>query len=331
MFMTKRTLLAAAVALAIAPGSAAAQEQWMLGSVGAPGSALAAMGDKVAAAITAGTDGAFTVERQFIGNEQEMVQQVLRGRVQIGATSSQGLGVAVPEQSVLAFPYLWESQEEMEYVIANHAKPVLAELLADQGLQLLAVGDAGFYGVFCRFDCHDPASLRGVRVRVSPTPAANLFWEVRGANRVQMPISELWPGLEQNLVRAADIPFPFYLTTPAAESAPHFIDTNHFHAPWIFFTSQRTWAELSEEQQQAVMDSIPSQEELFAEIQTEMAAARERFSGMGGTYYELDEATDASWREGVAERLPELLQTMGPGAAKLFAAIEEGKAAFANR
>lgn len=324
-----RSMMLAAMVAGLVPGSLAAQEQWMLGSVGAPGSALAAMGDLVARAMSDATGGALTVERQFIGNEQEMVQQVLRGRVHVGATSSQGLGLAVPEQSVLAFPFLWNSQEEMEYVLANHAMPVLAELMAAQGLHLLAVGDAGFYGVFCSFDCHDPASLRGVRVRVSPTPAANLFWEVRGANRVQMPISELWPGLEQNLVRAADIPFPFYLTTPAAESAPHFVNTDHFHAPWIFFTSQRTWAGLSEEHREAIMASLPSQEDLFAEIQREMAAAQERFADMGGIFYNLDEATDTAWRDGVADRLPELLSNMGEGAMRLFEAIEAGKAEFA--
>ncbi|KPQ05420.1 MAG: TRAP-type C4-dicarboxylate transport system, periplasmic component [Rhodobacteraceae bacterium HLUCCA12] len=329
MFLKHKTVLAATVVAGMLPGSLAAQEEWMLGSVGAPGSALAAMGDMVAEAMTEASDGEFTIERQFIGNEQEMVQQVLRGRVQVGATSSQGLGVVVPEQSVLAFPFLWGSQEEMEYVIANHAKPVLAELMAAQGLQLLAVGDAGFYGVFCRFDCHDPASLEGERVRVSPTPPANLFWEVRGANRVQMPISELWPGLEQNLVSAADIPFPFYLTTPAAESAPHFINTNHFHAPWIFFTSQRTWSGLSEEQQQAIIDGLPSQGELFVEIQRELSAARDRFADMGGHFYEVDAEMDAAWRDGVEERLPELLEDMGSGAARLYQAIQDGKAEFA--
>jgi TRAP-type C4-dicarboxylate transport system substrate-binding protein len=311
-----------------APHGATAQEQWKLGSVGAPGSALVKMGDAVASGLTEAGGASFVVERQYIGNEQEMVQQVLRGRIQAGATSAQGLGVAVPDVTVLAFPYLWESTEQRDHVIENEVKGIIDELMAEKGLKLLAIGDAGYYGVFCQFDCHDPETLVGTKVRVSPTPAANLFWTVRGANGVQMPISELWPGLEQNLVRAADIPFGFYLTTPAVESAPHFVDTRHFHAPWIFFMNKRLWDGMDEATQAAVMESLPSQEVLLGAYQEELASAREKFAGMNGYYYELDEATSAKWRDGVEARMPELLENMGPGARKLYEAIQAAKAAY---
>lgn len=327
--MVRRYLAAAASVVALClPASLQAQEMWKLGSVGAPGSALAEMGDAVAAALTQAGDGAFVVERQFIGNEQEMVQQVLRGRIQVGATSAQGLGVAVQDQTVLAFPYLWESVPQRDYVMENHVAPVLDTLLAAQGLKLLAIGDAGFYGVFCQFDCHDPDTLVGVKVRVSPTPAANLFWNERKANAVQMPISELWPGLEQNLVRAADIPFAFYLTTPAVESAPHFVNTNHFHAPWIFFMNKGVWDGLDAARQQAIIDGLPESDVMLGAYARELAQARTRFADIGGQFYELDEATDTKWRDGIADRLPELLENMRPGAKDLYAAIQAGKAEY---
>ncbi len=37
---------------------------------------------------------------QFVANEQEMVQQVVRGRLQMGATSAFGAGVTVPDALV---------------------------------------------------------------------------------------------------------------------------------------------------------------------------------------------------------------------------------------
>tara|TARA_R110002020_G_scaffold109430_16_gene253169 strand:- start:35000 stop:35971 length:972 start_codon:yes stop_codon:yes gene_type:complete len=323
--------MAASVAALCLSTNVLAQDAWKLGSVGAPGSALVEMGDAVAAAMTEAGGDEFSVERQYIGNEQEMVQQVLRGRIQVGATSAQGLGVVVPDQTVLAFPYLWDSIPQRDFVMENHVKPTLDELLAEKGLKLLAIGDAGFYGVFCQFDCHDPDSLVDVKVRVSATPAAHLFWETRKANGVQMPLSELWPGLEQNLVRAADIPFAFYLTTPAVESAPHFVNTNHFHAPWIFFMNKGVWDGLSAERQTAIMDGLPSQDLLLSAYQRELAEAQGKFAALGGQFYELDAAAEAKWRAGVEERLPELLENMGPGAKRLFDAVQAGKTAFASK
>ena len=331
MFNRMKLKLAATAAALLVASAAYAQDEWLLGSVGAPGSALAGLGEMVAEGMTKAGNGEFTVTRQFIGNEQEMVQQVLRGRVQVGATSAQGLGVAVPDGTVLAFPFLWDSVEQRDYVTQKHVLPVLDELLAEKGLKLLAVADAGFYGVFCQFDCHDPETLKGVKVRVSPTPAANLFWSNVGANAVQLPLSELWPGLEQNLVRAADIPLPFYLTTPARESAPHFVKTNHFHAPWIFFMNKALWEGLSPAQQQAITDNLPPVEELLAVYAAEIAKAEESFKAGGGNYYELTPELDAKWRAGIAERLPELLASMGDGAKRLYETIDAGKAEFAKQ
>ena len=65
----KLKLVTTAAALLIATG-AYAQDEWLLGSVGAPGSALAGLGDMVAAGMTKAGGDDFKVTRQFIGNEQ---------------------------------------------------------------------------------------------------------------------------------------------------------------------------------------------------------------------------------------------------------------------
>jgi TRAP-type C4-dicarboxylate transport system substrate-binding protein len=322
-------LLAGALSAALA-GSALAKDAWKLGSVGAPGSGLLRMGEMVAAGMTKGGGEDFSVEIQSVTNEQEMVQQVVRGRLEVGVTSAQGLGATTPDATVLAFPFLWDNNKQRDFVMEKHVKPVLAEILAEKGLQLLAIGDAGYYGVFCQFDCQDPATLKDVKVRVSPTPAARLFWSTIGANPVQLPLSELWPGLEQNLVRAADIPLPFYVNSPAQKSAPHYIDTNHFHAAWIFFINKGLYDGLTDAQRKAIADNLPSDAELVSVYVEEVAKAKAKHAELGGSFYELNDEQKAKWRGDIEQKLPELLATMGPGAQKLFDAIQAGKAEFAK-
>lgn len=321
------SLLAGALSAALMT-TAYAQAEWKLGTVGAPGSGLMKMGEMVAAGMTEAGGDEFSVRIQSVSNEQEMVQQVVRGRIEVGVTSGQGIGATAPDASVLAFPFLWDSNEQRDFVMENSVKPILAEILAQKGLQLLAIGDAGYYGVFCQFDCTDAASLQDVKVRVSPTPAARLFWSEVGANPVQLPLSELWPGLEQNLVRAADIPLPFYVTTPAQKSAPHFVNTNHFHAAWIYFMNKRLYDGLSDEQRQAIADGLPTSEELVAVYAEDIAAARAKHEEMGGFFHELSEEQSAAWRGDVGSKIPELLAGMGPDAQRLYDAIQAGKAEF---
>lgn len=308
--------------------TAYAQSEWKLGTVGAPGSGLMKMGEMIAAGMTKAGGDKFSVRIQSITNEQEMVQQVVRGRIEVGVTSGQGIGATAPDASVLAFPFLWDSNEQRDYVMEKNVKPILAEILAQKGLQLLAIGDAGYYGVFCQFDCTDVTSLKEVKVRVSPTPAARLFWSQVGANPVQLPLSELWPGLEQNLVRAADIPLPFYVTTPAQKSAPHFVNTNHFHAAWVYFMNKRLYDGLTDEQRQAVADDLPTSKELVAVYAEDIAAARKKHEELGGSFHELSEEQNAAWRGSIADKIPELLAGMGPDAQRLYDAIQAGKAEF---
>lgn len=312
-------------------GAAKAADEWKLGTVGAPGSGLLRMGEMVAEGLTKAGGSTFVVRIQSVANEQEMVQQVIRGRLEVGATSPQGLGAGAPDASVLAFPFLWRSNEERNFVMENYAKPVLGEILAEKGLHLLTIADAGYYGVFCQFDCRDPASLKNVKVRVSPTAPSKLFWDTIGASPVQLPLSEFWPALEQNLVRAGDIPLPFYVTTPAAQSAPFYINTNHFHAAWVFFVNKQLWDKLKDSEKKAIADNLPPVKDLLAVYDKEVSDAKARHESRNGKYVELTPELNTKWRGDVEQKLPTLLESMGPGAKKLFAAIQQGKSEFAKK
>lgn len=324
-------ILIAGSLLAGAFSAAQAADEWKLGTVGAPGSGLLRMGEMVAEGLTKAGGTNFNVRIQSIPNEQEMVQQVIRGRLEVGATSPQGLGAAAPDASVLAFPFLWRSDEERNFVMENYAKPVLSEILAEKGLHLLTIADAGYYGVFCQFDCRDPVSLKNVKVRVSPTAPSKLFWDTIGASPVQLPLSEFWPALEQNLVRAGDIPLPFYVTTPAAQSAPFYVNTNHFHAAWVFFVNKQLWDKLDDNGKKAVAANLPPVKALLAVYDKEVSDAKARHESRNGKYIELTPELTTKWRGDVEQKLPTLLESMGPGAKKLFAAIQQGKTEFAKK
>lgn len=170
---------------------ASAQQQWKLGSLLQPPTFGATLDDEFVATIGKSTGGKLSVERQFVGNEQEMVQQVVRGRLQMGATSAFGAGVAVPDATVVSLPYVWSSDAERRYVTDKFVFPVMRKLFAEKGLELLAINEAGYNGVFCKMPCAEPASLKGAKVRVSPAVASKVFWQSLGVNGVSLPISEL--------------------------------------------------------------------------------------------------------------------------------------------
>jgi TRAP-type transport system periplasmic protein len=330
--MLRRMILSLSLAtLAVAAAPAQAQQQWKLGSLMQPPSFGATLDDEVLAAIAKSTGGKLVVERQFVGNEQEMMQQVVRGRLQMGATSAFGAGVAVPDATVVSLPYVWSSDAERRYVTDKFAFPVMKKMFAEKGLELLAINEAGYNGVFCKSPCSSPANIKGIKARVSPAAASKLFWQSLGANGVALPISELWPGLEQNLVVAGDLPFPFYVTTPGAKSAPYFVATQHLHHPWMYFVNKALWDALPEDQRKAIVAGLPASNSVRDRWFADEKKKLDTFSAAGGKVSILTDAERAQWQKLVEPGLLDLVKTMSPGAQGLFNEIQKGKKEFAEK
>jgi TRAP-type transport system periplasmic protein len=122
-------------------------------------------------------------------------------------------------------------------VTDNYGLP-LKKLYAEKGLELILVADVGWNDMVCKTACLTPDSVKGQKMRVSPSQASRVVFKQLGANGVQMPLTEFWPGLQSGLVVGADLPFLFYVTTPAAQSAPHYVMTRHYHHPSTFIVNK---------------------------------------------------------------------------------------------
>ena len=130
---------------------------------------------------------------------------------------------------MLTVPYLWSSVGERDYVTDKYALPALQKLAEAKGLVIIGLGEVGWTDVFCKKACTSPESVKGMKVRVAPAPTSRMFWSALGTNGVQLPLSELFPALQSGMVEGGDLPFLYYVTTPAAQSAPHVVLTQHLH------------------------------------------------------------------------------------------------------
>lgn len=330
MTMLRRWLVGVSlVAAVVAP--AQAQEQWKVASAAQPGTVLLGFVDTFAANATKASGGKLVVERQFVASEQEIATQLVRGRLQMGSVSAAGMSVLIPEGAVLNTPYLWASKAERDYVTDNYALPVLRKIYEDKGVVIIGHSEVGYNGVVCKSACPTPASLKGLKARVAPTPASRMFWTQVGGNNVQLPLSELFPALEQNLVVACDLPFSYYITTPAATSAPHFVDTQHLHHPAFVLVNKGLWDRLPKDVQEGLMKAPLPVADTRKAVDAELDGRIADFRKKGGTYVELTDAQRAEWRRLVEPGQLELIKAIGGRAEEVFAAILKGKQEFAAK
>jgi TRAP-type C4-dicarboxylate transport system substrate-binding protein len=322
--------LAGAALVGTALGSvtlpATAQEDWRLTSAAQPG-LLRDHHVRVADAIAKGSNGALKTEFQFVASEQEALQQVVRGRLQVGVISVLGLASIAPEMAVFATPYLWTSPAEGDAVLDKQAMPWVAPIMEAKGLVLIGMTETGFNDVVGRTPLLTPADVKGRKMRVSPAASSQFFWSQLGANGVQLPLGELFPGLEQGLVEGADLPFVYYITTPAAKSAPNVTLTRHTHLFNGVVVNKAAWDKLTPQQQEGVRRAVPSYATLRAEVRAAEGPLMSKFESDGGKVHPLTDAQRKAWYDMVAPGQPAYVEKIGPAAVALFKQIQAAKSA----
>ena len=326
-----RSLALAAATFTAVQAPAFAQQNWKIASAAQPGSALIGYVDETARMIGENTKGEIKAERLFVGSEQEIVQQVVRGRIEMGSVSTAGTSPLIPELAVLNTPYLWRSNAERDFVTDNYVVPLLRKLYEAKGLVFIGMGEVGWNDVVCKKPCLTPASVKGMKVRISPSPASKTFWNALQANGVQMPLSELFPALQSGLVDGADLPFPYYVTTPAAQSAPHYVMTRHLHHPSAFFVNKRVWDALTPAQREQVANSRPAVDRMRREVEAEEKPKMEDFKKKGGFVHELTPEQRAEWSKLVEPQQLAMIKEIGGQAQEVWDAVQAGKKAFAAR
>jgi TRAP-type C4-dicarboxylate transport system substrate-binding protein len=315
--------------LTLGGAAASAQDAWKIGTVVAPPSVLGVIVDEGAAAIGKATGGQVKAERFQNPNEQELVQNIVRGRLEMGYISATGMSVAVPEMGVMNMPYLWRTEAERDHVSDKVVLPLLEQIMASRGIVLVKAGEAGWTNLFCKSACTTPDKLKGMKFRVSATAGAKLFAERLGANGVGMSLADFYPALQQGVVDGGDLTFSFYLIGPAAQAAPHYVFTRHNHQPAYFIAHKGTWDKLSDEHRKAIVAGLPAVVDTRKRVAADEEPKKASHRSKGGFIHDLSDEQRAEWAKVIEPGLPGLAESYGGRAKELFLAIQKGKQDFA--
>lgn len=324
-----RTMLLGAISSSLLlTGTAMAEETLRIAGSLRPGSMMDGIIQTFITNFNDNSGDDYKIAYQLVGNDQEMTQQVIRGRLEIGTTGLAGATVSIPAGAVMSMPYLWDNDAQRRWVIDNKVRPVLEKTFADQGLIVIGLGDAGWSNIFCKTTCSTPAEIEGQRFRVPPAASGRAFWEKVGVNGVQLSLPDFFTGLEQGMVEGGDLPLTFYVTTPAAQFAKTYTVNNQYHHEQIFFVNKRVYDGLPPETQGLLKTAMPSTDEMRQRQDDDQKVQIEKFEADGGKYVELSPAQVKEWSDAVGNVHEELLATLPEGARAIYAAVQEGKAEY---
>ena len=262
-----------------------------------------------------------------LGQEPVVVQQVARGRVDMGGFSLTAAALVVPELGLLGAPYLWDSREQAVCALDNHLISSLQPYFERRGLINLGWGEAGYQVVFSRKPLLKASDYDGLKIRVAPSKGSVAAFRAFGANGVVLPAAELNAALQTGLVEAAEVPATFGILTGVAQLAPIMNRTDHIYLPTVTLVSRKSFDRLDPKAQKALLGaSLPAPVQRRTVRGVEAAMIR-RLTDAGGRVVAPDPAELAILREKARAAHADLVAQIGGDAEKVWALIQDARAA----
>lgn len=263
-----------------------------------------------------------------VGNEDNMLASLRRGRAQMGIISIGALSALVPELSLLSAPFLFESDAEADFVMDEVLFKPYADLLAQRGITLIKWEDGGWHNIFGRKPLRMPNHLIDYRLRSSATDATRLFLSAFGADVVVLDFGDMVSALETGLVDGGVTTSIIYRLAGLYEDAPHYTLTRHAFAPGALIANKAWILETPEKVLEKIIAAHGTADGGRKVVRTEREESEDFLRQAGVNIYELKPEQKKLWVEAVKPMNNKLIAAIGGEARLIYDLAREGRKKF---
>lgn len=270
--------------------------------------------------------------RGELGSDEQILQSLRRGRIQLSINGAHAISGVVPEMAALGLPYLFDSGEQAEYIAREHLVGRIDPLLQKHGLKLLRLIPMGFHNFYARREIRRPQDLRGLRVRQPGDPASSAYAAALGLDLAPLPASEIVTALQTGLIQAGTTVTLNYLWGGMSRDAPNLTLTRHAYLFNAVLANDAWWRSLSEADRRTIDAAFPPASEFIALMNAAETTDLAKAVGRGEVNVtKLSSGELSAWQAPAAEVRRRLLTDWGSSAQQLYDAIEQGKADWTER
>jgi TRAP-type C4-dicarboxylate transport system substrate-binding protein len=250
---------------------------------------------EVAKRIKERTDGRVVIEifpNSQLGGSRDTYEQARLGapviaHIDPGYASEYGS----KNLSVLSGPYIFDTPEQAEKIVNSHLiQEWNEELLINGGLRMITwnwyfgeryiISDRGY---------KRPGDLKGVKVRVPPNPVWVETYKTLEAGIVTLEWAEVYTGLSQGVVEAAEAPLSTLYGSKLHEVKRVITETGHFKAISGHVIGGQFFQSLPKDVQQVLVEEIKRGGEMMSRMTIEKQEEYKRkFAEEGVTFVKAD-------------------------------------------
>jgi tripartite ATP-independent transporter DctP family solute receptor len=192
-----------------------------------------------------------------LGNEEEMLQQVADGSLDMSIAGPAFLGAWYKPVEALDGFYVFEDPDHQAEVLQGEiGQRLWEELHAETGLHVLGSWYYGTRHITANKPVRTPADLAGVKLRVPAAELYNVNARALGASATPMALGDVYLGLQQGVIDAQENPIPTIEANGFHEVQDYLNLTGHHVASTQVVTSEATMERLTDEQQEALESAV---------------------------------------------------------------------------
>ena len=284
--------------------------------------------------VEAGTEGRIKVRMLVhgqLGSEEQIVAGLRRDRVHVGNLSAMVASTIVPETAILYAPFLFDSEEQADFVYDHFLTELFTALFAEQGLHLMRWNEIGFHHIYSVTPVLSPNDMRGRRFRVSASEASRLFAKAFAADVIPLGFGEIVHSLQTGLIEAGENSVSMYVRTGTSGEAPHLTLTAHCFGMSVIVANKSWWDRLTESDREIMANAYPSVQESRRVTREEAARDLQNAADFGIVPRRPDTAERTAWAAMVRHVPGELAGAVGGRSELVLETVAEGRSAFARR
>ncbi len=251
---------------------------------------------EAAARIKVATNGDFDI-RFFpdsqLGGDLEVLSQLRSGAIQFYPLAEAQLSTLVPVASLNGVGFAFNSIDEVWRALDGDVGDVIRKGVADAGLFVFdKMFDNGFRQITTSATpIRVPADLKGLSIRVPPSPLSTSLFKAFGATPQSISFGEIYTALQTRLVQAQENPLALIESGKFYEVQKFVSMTNHMWDGFWILTNRAAWLKLPEETRKIISTNFSQAAD---EERADVAKLNDSITGKlkqsGMTFVEADRA-----------------------------------------
>lgn len=211
-----------------------------------------------------------------LGTSTQLTEQLRMGMLQFSMASPGSLGKFIPELQVFLLHFLLSNDEYVNKKLLRDAEVMsrFDQLYAPKGLKLLSIFSEGEMVWTVNKEIRSPDDFRGVKMRVMTTPLLLRAYGAYGASPTPMPYSEVYSGLQLNMIDGQVNPVFAIERQKFHEVTSWMIFPGHLTFITTCAANREFFDSLPSDRRKIVQDTIAEMDDYIFDLQLEYQQAR---------------------------------------------------------